>query len=167
MRKAGEIISALFRERFGPEFVETAGMFSSWNRIVTEVWSRSYWNKEDSGPEDIPAAVHSRIRELERGVLIVEADHPGWIQILQTKQEALLSVFQRRYPELGIRGIGFRLSQEPFQSPSSSNHTADVNTTPPGAAWTHPGGGERPPRDEEFSAALKRLEASVKKRNAL
>ena len=111
MRKAGDIISALFREEFGPQFMETArstaGLFSSWTRIVAEVWPQT-----ESGPDNIPAAaVHSRIHELERGVLLVEADHPGWIQILQTKQEELLSAVQRRYADLNIRAIAFRLSR--------------------------------------------------------
>jgi len=119
MRKAGEIISELFRERFGAEFMETArstaGLFSSWTQVVAEVWFRTARTIEN-GSEDIPAAaVHSRIRELERGVLLVEADHPGWIQILQTKQAALLSAVQRRYPDLDIRAIAFRLSREPLK----------------------------------------------------
>ena len=108
MRKAGDIISELFRERFGPEFMETArsthGLFSSWDNIVAEVWPG----------EDVPgAAVHSRIRELERGLLLVEADHPGWVQILQTKKVELLELVKRRYPELDIKGISFRLSKNP------------------------------------------------------
>jgi len=120
MRKAGEIISELFRERFGDKFMETArstaGLFSSWTQVVAEVWFRTE-RKAENDSEDIPAAaVHSRIRELERGVLFVEADHPGWIQILQTKQTALLLAVQRRYPDLDIRAIAFRLSREPFES---------------------------------------------------
>jgi len=110
IKRAGDIITELFRERFGPDFMEnarqSAGLFSSWTQILTEVWS---------GTEDIPpAAAHSRIRELERGQLQVEADHPGWIQILQTKQEAILSALQRKYPELDIKSISFRLSRGPI-----------------------------------------------------
>jgi hypothetical protein len=119
MRKAGNIILELFKEKFGPKFMEpahsTVGLFSSWTRIVADVWSRTYESGTESGPDDIPAvAVHSRIRELERGVLLVETDHPGWVQILQTKQQELLSAVQRRYPDLDIRAIAFRLSREPF-----------------------------------------------------
>jgi predicted nucleic acid-binding Zn ribbon protein len=118
MRKAGDVISDLFREQFGPEFMETArstvGLFSSWSRVVASVWRRDTAEGEN---EDIPAAAaHSRIRELERGMLLVEADHPGWIQILGTRQQELLSAVQRCYPELNIRGIAFRLSREPFSS---------------------------------------------------
>ena len=90
----------------------TNGLFSSWSQIVAKVWPRSF-DADEQKAQDVPAAaVHSRIRELERGVLLVEADHPGWIQILQTKQRELLSAVQRRYPELNIRGIAFRLSRE-------------------------------------------------------
>jgi len=113
MRRAGEIISLLFKQRFGVDFVDNARssseLFNSWEKIVCQVWSRGNDQKE----EDIPAAaVHSRIKELERGVLILEADHPGWIQILQTKQAELLQAIQDRYPKQDIRGIAFRLSKE-------------------------------------------------------
>jgi hypothetical protein len=115
MRKAGDIISLLFKQRFGEDFVDnarySAELFNSWEKTVCQVWPKG----DDQKNEDIPAAaVHSRIKELERGVLIVEADHPGWIQILQTKQAELLQAIQYRYPKQDIRGIAFRLSRETF-----------------------------------------------------
>jgi hypothetical protein len=181
LRKAGDIVSALFRERFGPEFMETArsnaDLFSSWERVVSEVWPRSFDSDRDK--DEVPAAaVHSRIRELELELLLIEADHPGWIQILQTKQTELLSVVQRRYPELGIRGIAFRLSREPFdiplkraEAPSDSiapikENTEDKKEGPEVPAELLP---EPPPVNregrEEMYAALKTLEESVKTRN--
>jgi len=117
MRKAGDIVTALFSERFGPEFLETArstaGMFSSWKSIVAEVWPSG----GEQGRDDIPAAaIHSRVNNLERGLLLIEADHPGWVQTLQMKQTELLSAVQRRFPELKIRGIAFKLSREPART---------------------------------------------------
>ena len=122
MRKAGEIISSLLEERFGKEFLETArssaGLFTSWEKIVSEVWSRAADLNDmpvDQGIADIPAvAAHSQIREFERGILLVEADHPGWIQILQIKQNELLKAVQRRCPEMDVRGIAFTLSRGSF-----------------------------------------------------
>ena len=129
MKKAGDIISAMFREEFGPEFMETAraasGLFSSWAQIIKEAWPQP--EPDNSGFEDVPAAaVHSRIKELERGTLVIEADHPGWIQILQTKQGSLLSAVRRRYRELDIRGIAFRLSREPFSSTDTRKPLAEA-----------------------------------------
>ena len=114
MKKASDIITALFNDHFGPDFVESArvsaGLFSSWDKVLAEVWQTPF-------AEDPPSAVStavssSRIKELKKGVLIIEADHPGWIQILQTKQEELLLTFQHKFPELDIRGISFKLSAQ-------------------------------------------------------
>ena len=178
MRKAGDILTSLFRERFGSEFVETArsnaALFSSWENVVCEVWPPGF----DQKKEDIPAAaVHSRIRELERGMLLVEADHPGWVQILQTKQAELLKAFQRHFPKLEISGIAFTLSRGPVFSPekprvnlpaiNSTKEKASVegktvisNTEVETKRKTSGGW------DEDFYTALKNLEESVKKRNA-
>ena len=113
MRKAGDVVTSLFRNQFGAEFLENAcsnaDLFSSWQKIAAEVWPRN----PGAEKEDVPAAAsHSQIKELDKGVLLIEADHPGWIQILQTKQSQLLSAVQRRYPNLGIRAIAFRLSRQ-------------------------------------------------------
>jgi hypothetical protein len=169
MRKAGDIISGLFKQRFGEDFVENARLsselFNSWEKTVCQVWPRG----EDQKDEDIPAAaVHSRIRELERGVLFVEADHPGWIQILQTRQAELLLAVQRRCPKLNIRGIAFRLSREPGQADQEKPPEAKIAEEVRATAESEPDLKTRSPkRDEEFYSALKGLEESVKKRNNL
>jgi len=161
MRKAGDIISGLFKQRFGEDFMEnarlSAEMFSSWEKTVCQVWPRG----EDQKNEDIPAAaVHSRIRELERGVLFVEADHPGWIQILQTKQAELLVAIQRSCPKFDIRGIAFRLSKEPVEA-----RAKDVTKVP---AENETNSKSRSvQKDDEFYSVLKSLEESIKKRNGL
>jgi predicted nucleic acid-binding Zn ribbon protein len=100
MRKASEVLVALFREKFGAEFMETArsnaGLFSSWSQLV----------------EDIPnAAAHSQIRELEKGQLLIEVDHPGWMQTLKMKQQEILVAAKLKYPELDIRSISFKLKR--------------------------------------------------------
>ena len=182
MKKAGDIVSALFREKFGSEFLDTArltsGLFSSWVRIVKEVWPQSGQDNSDNpGFEDIPAvAVHSRVKELERGILLIEADHPGWIQIFQTKQGSLLSVVQRSYPELNIRGIAFRLSREPFFSTdeekplSATKDEIEEQIPEPVQEKREPllkesEGSDMPPENKELYAALKNLKKSIQERN--
>jgi hypothetical protein len=75
-----------------------ARLFYGWSAIARE--------------QRIAAAVdHAKIAELERNIVLIEADHPGWIQILQTKEEGILESFRRKFPELGIAGVSFRLSR--------------------------------------------------------
>jgi hypothetical protein len=170
MRKAGDIISGLFKQRFGEDFMEnarlSAELFNSWEKTVCQVWPHG----EDQKSEDIPAAaVHSRIKELERGVLFVEADHPGWLQILQTRQAELLFAIQRRCPKLDIKGIAFRLSREevpPGQAgrkePKGTRTAEKAKTTAESEIFSE---NQFAQRDEEFYSALRGLEESIKKRN--
>jgi hypothetical protein len=67
--------------------------FSSWPAVV--------------GPR---LAAHTHVADVDKGFLVVEAEHPGWIQLLQMRQSGILEDISRRYPELGLRGIVFRLS---------------------------------------------------------
>ena len=181
MRKAGDIISAMFKEQFGEEFMQnaraTAGLFSSWTKIVIEAWGEGDGKLPGSLPDSLPpAAGHSRIRELERGLLLIEADHPGWIQILQTKQKELLLAVKRRYPEMNVRNIAFRLSRH---NPPAAT-TATVAAVPPVPADAPAAASaetftdrqpdcknKKPAGSPELYAALKSLKATVKKRNRM
>jgi hypothetical protein len=107
MKKAGELLSAFFDKDTLQKAREYGSLFSSWAGLL-ERCDLSH------------GAVHSHIRALERSVLMVEADHPGWIQLLQTKQRELLETARRQFPEITLSGISFRLSRNPaagFVSP--------------------------------------------------
>jgi hypothetical protein len=83
---------------------------------------------------------HSWIRELEKAVLLVEADHPGWIQLLQTKQSELLKVLRRRFPAENIAGISFRLCKEgPRSAGPAAVGPAAVGPAGPAAAGQEAG----------------------------
>jgi hypothetical protein len=113
MKRAGELLSIFLDEGLMKKAQGYSTLFSAWAKITQDC--------------KIPqAADHSRIRELERCVLLIEADHPGWIQLLQTKQHRLLATAQRRFPDLTITGISFMLSREPIQGAVEPEAAADV-----------------------------------------
>jgi hypothetical protein len=98
MKTAGEIFSALFDEKFMKKAQKYSKFFDSWKDITAK--------------NGIAAAVdHSHIKDLDRGLLMIEMDHPGWKQILQTKQSKLLNDFRIRFPELDISGISLILGK--------------------------------------------------------
>ncbi|MDR2759925.1 MAG: DUF721 domain-containing protein [Spirochaetaceae bacterium] len=98
MKKAGDILPLILNEKILKKSQGYSELFLSWELLTEE--------------SNIAAAAdHSRIKELEGAVLLVEADHPGWIQILQTKQKDLLEKIRRRFPQFSITGISFRLSR--------------------------------------------------------
>lgn len=98
MRSAGEVLSTLFDEGFLREAQSYSDLFTCWRDIT-----------EKNG---IPfAADHSWIKTMERGLVWIEVDHPGWKQILQTKESKLLSDFRRRFPEMDISGLSLSLGK--------------------------------------------------------
>jgi predicted nucleic acid-binding Zn ribbon protein len=99
VKRAGELLSSFLDERFLKKALNYKDLFSCWEVLTRE-------NRIAA------AAAHSRIRELEGTLLVIEADHPGWVQILHTKQRQLLEGIIRRFPDLTITGISFRLSRE-------------------------------------------------------
>jgi predicted nucleic acid-binding Zn ribbon protein len=101
MKKAGDLIPLILNNlnEDGLKKARTySELFLSWTLLT-----------EENG---IAAAVdHSRIKELEGSVLLIEADHPGWIQILFAKRKTLLEGVRRRFPDISVTDIKFRLNQ--------------------------------------------------------
>jgi hypothetical protein len=155
VKRAGDLLSSLFNGQFDHKILETgrvsANLFSTWATIVAET--------------RIPAAGdHSRIRDLEHGILVIEAEHPGWVQLLQTKQAQLLRMVQKRYPELEIRGVSFCLSRESISQPSRNETILPES----GIAVEHasPVPEQIPPeRDEALYESLKKYKKTIQKRN--
>lgn len=122
---------------------------------------------------------HSQIAELERSVLLIEADHPGWVQIFQTKQKELLNAARRRFPELGLAGISFRLAHTPLFRTGGKPEEQTGAKAPPGhdSPPDLPAGPKNsdPPdiprwdidaiQDEKFRTVLKKLEQSIRERS--
>ena len=100
MKTAGELLTAFFDEKIIKNAQGYSDLYSSWTGITEKCGVPS-------------AGVHSRIVELERAALLVETDHPGWIQILQTKQKQLLKALQTGFPALNIQSISFFYSKDP------------------------------------------------------
>ena len=93
IKDISSLLSSFFDEdklRRGECFTD---FFSSWPRIV-----------------GARLAAHSRVADVDKGLLVVEAEHPGWIQLLQLRQSEILEDVSKHYPELGLKGIVFRLS---------------------------------------------------------
>lgn len=158
MKKAGELLSSFFDEKTLERAQGYSEVFASWASVVKA--------------QSIPAAAdHSRIVELERHVLLIEADHPGWIQLLQTKQRELLRALQRRFPD--ITGISFRLSRNPAPAVPEAVPEYPLDREQ-GSVITETA---RPPEQEallydvfedtELQETLKRLKQGIMARNRL
>jgi len=155
MKKAGEIFSVLFDERFMKKAEGVSKFFDSWADITAKNGIAA-------------ASAHSRIKDIDRGIMLVETDHPGWKQILQTKQKKILNDYCRLFPDLGISGISFMLGKgEPV-----SENKYEAADEPPFIEEPMPlertfhivesaARGLDVIKDEDFKETLKRLEQDI------
>jgi hypothetical protein len=157
MKKLGDVLSVFFDENTLEKAREYGSLFSSWGSMTVKC--------------GIPqAAAHSRITGMEKSLLLVEADHPGWVQILQTKQKELLEKVQKQFPGFFITGIVLRLSRsipETTDVVSGEQVKRDLTKDSPKKNET---GGEPTPADglthigdERLRTALEKLKKSIAK----
>ena len=156
MKKAGELLSVFFTKETLDEAEGYTKLFRSWEEVVNDLHIQS-------------AGDYSRIVRFERNILLIEADHPGWIQILQSKQRDLLLEFQSRFPDFSIKEISFRLSRTPIFKPAEKELEAEAKAEKEAVAVEKTSVEtdianeplyERI-RDDDFRESLKRLEKSI------
>jgi hypothetical protein len=97
-----EMISSAFSHIEKKDLEYSNQVFSAWTRILKSINSS---NKE-TGTNLI---AHSRIVDLKNGLLLIEADHPGWIELLQLHQLYILKGLHTYYPQLKINSLVYRL----------------------------------------------------------
>jgi hypothetical protein len=107
IKDISSLLSSFFNADKQNRGEKVSNFFDSWSSFV--------------GPR---LAAHSHVADVDKGLLVVEADHPGWIQLLQLRQSNILENVAQRYPELKLRGIIFRLA-----GPAVSIHTEPLVRT--------------------------------------
>lgn len=93
------------------DFEKADKITNIWKKVVSNVKSKKF-DSEDSEtrmPIGERLANNTRIIDLKNGVLLVEADHPGWIQYLRTYQKFILNGLKMNVPELKIDALAFRV----------------------------------------------------------
>ena len=138
MKRAGDVLSAIFDEQLIKKARGYSRFFDFWATTLKKNGIAA-------------AADHSRIKELEQGIILVETDHPGWKQTIQTKQSKILDDFCRSFPDLGITGISLMLNR----GGTVVDDYVDVHQSyrPPTDATADP-----PPHADNFPKELSSLE---------
>ena len=83
------------------------------NNKLLKVWRTTLESIRSAGPNGNNLGTnlysHTHIIDLKNGILLIEADHPGWIQTLRLYQKYILTGLKRGASELSISSLAFRL----------------------------------------------------------
>ncbi|WP_407429527.1 DciA family protein, partial [Treponema sp.] len=80
-------------------------LLKSWKYVITSIKSNAI-NGNNLG-ENLYS--HSRVIDLKNEILLIESDHPGWIQTMKLYQKYILNGLKRGVPEVKISSLAFRL----------------------------------------------------------
>ena len=150
MRRAGDILRLFLDENTAGKAEYYEGFFAGWGKIVGE-----------------QIAAHSRVKDIQNGIVIVEVDHPGWIQMLQLKQTQVVTTLRKRYPDLEIRGLRLQLPWKGYSAQPKGNPPEEEKAAQ--AAGTEPEGEEagaaEAPADPLIRGALEKLGRAIEERD--
>ena len=93
-----EMISAAFGSIEKSSLEKNNKFFNSWKKIITGISSYGQHLYE-----------HTSIIDIKNGVLLLETDHSGWIQILQMNCAFILRGLKMYVPELKVSSLSYRL----------------------------------------------------------
>lgn len=102
-----ELLSMIYSSLEESNGLKTAfNIYKSWNQILTTLSVKNPACKNLIG--------HTKIIDCKNGMLLIEVDHPGWIQILQMQQKSILNEINKKFEKKTITGIVFKLKGENY-----------------------------------------------------
>jgi len=110
IRKASDLLASILPAESMDKTNMWSEFFRSWKFIAGERF-----------------CVHAKPVDVKNGIVIVEADHPGWIQLMQFEQNQMLKKFQNNFPELKLRGIAFKVKNE---APEAIKKSPEIQEEP-------------------------------------
>lgn len=99
-----QIIDKSFSNISYEDMSRAVTLYDSWKTVVQKITSE----RNPSVGHNL--AAHSRVVDLKNGVLLVEADHPGWIELLQLYKKFILKGLQKSEKKVRIETLAFKLS---------------------------------------------------------
>ncbi len=97
-KKAGDILYRYLEKTYSGLGRKYSEMFRSWENIA--------------GKDLVD---HTRIKEFIKGTVIIEADHPAYMQILQIRITKILEKLRKAYRELNIKNIRIIVNSGSFR----------------------------------------------------
>ncbi|MCR5217670.1 DciA family protein [Treponema sp.] len=98
-----DLINQTFNNISVCDVKNASNMFSVWNKVLNRIKGKINPNEGKN------MASHSRIIDLKNGVLLVEADHPGWIELLQLHKNYILTGLKMEIKDIEINSMAIKL----------------------------------------------------------
>jgi hypothetical protein len=105
----GDMIASLFNNISAEQLKNTGTTLSVWKKILFSIDEKK--TKRDGAQSHTGENLfyHSKIVDIRNGMLLIEVDHPGWIQLFQMARKYILGGFKKFAPELKVSSLSYKL----------------------------------------------------------
>lgn len=100
------VIDSTFDSIVKKDFDNANSIYNIWKKVLLTI------KNEVNENEGRNLADHTRVVDLKNGMLFVEADHPGWIELLKIYKKYILVGLNRNLKEIKIESIAFMLAEK-------------------------------------------------------
>ncbi len=101
----GEMLSKVFSNIESSRYKEKEAISNAWKNIITSICKNNS-SGENTGEK---LYAHSSLVEIKNNILLIETDHPGFIQLFRIYEKYILNGLQKYVPQLEIKALSFRL----------------------------------------------------------
>lgn len=133
-----------FLQRNPQEHQDLMPLILNWEKLLQQIPG---FRKQNPGR-------HCRITDFSNQQVLIDADHPAWLQLLQLHEKEILKLLASHFPDLKIGGIRFRL----IRDEDEARQRAYVEPAPVKEALN-------PTEQAEMEKIIQDLESLLKKRS--
>ena len=103
IRSLNDSLTRIFENISGSKLESANSIVGLWKSTLLKI------NSDRNPNEGRNLVDHSRVIDLKNGVLLVEADHPGWIELLQLRKKFILTCINNSRSGIKVSSLAFRL----------------------------------------------------------
>ncbi len=103
IRSFGDIINSSFRNISKADYNNSNSLLNIWEKVLLRIRSNINPN------EGRNLASHSRVVDFKNGILLVEVDHPGWIELLQLHKKYIINGLNMENRSVNVESLAFKL----------------------------------------------------------
>ena len=119
----GDLVSKTFKNIRCEDIENANEVLDGWKKVLYSIKGMANFSHPENPYEGQNLYEHSRIIDLKNGVLLIEADHPGWIQLLQIHKQYIVRGLNKFSPNLHINTLAFRLKGKKGELYDSKNNS--------------------------------------------
>lgn len=101
-----QIINRTFENIKNDDLNRANTIYNVWKEVLGRI------NNKFNENEGKNLADHTHITDLKNGILFVEADHPGWIELLKIYKKFILTGLNRTLKDVKIENLAFSLKKK-------------------------------------------------------